>query len=269
MRGDPRKTNLSLYGRRDFRGESPHGLSTNEVIIVGIEVLIKQLGKLLIPFFLFFLPIGLILIFKKIEYNKLSIIITLSIGLLASVYILSATKDMRYIFWLIPMFCVLSCLSIRFYFERFRFNQNFLLVIMIGVIISSIGFLYLTDDNVVQEESHIITQIFSGKNMKINDFTHISAYAKSLSVLSDDKILGSSSLEVEKILVNSVDDFMITAKKQGVTHLVLDNKNIRLDPLDDIFYNYEKYPYLIKIFDSKEQNFENYHVKIFKIDLLQ
>ena len=34
----------------------------------------------------------------------------------------------------------------------------------------------------------------------------------------------------------------------------------------DIFYNEEKYSYLIKEFDSLEEGFTHYNVKIFKID---
>jgi len=69
-------------------------------------------------------------------------------------------------------------------------------------------------------------------------------------------------------LVNlgSVEKFIEEGKEQGLTHLVLDGKNIRLELLDDAFYNDEKYPYLIKIFDSAEKGFNHYHVKIFEIN---
>ena len=43
-----------------------------------------------------------------------------------------------------------------------------------------------------------------------------------------------------------------------------DNKN-RPDFLKDLFYHDGKYPYLVKVFDSTDQNFK-YHVKIYKID---
>ena len=34
----------------------------------------------------------------------------------------------------------------------------------------------------------------------------------------------------------------------------------------DIFYNEERYPYLIKEFDSIKEGYSHYNVKIFKID---
>ena len=36
--------------------------------------------------------------------------------------------------------------------------------------------------------------------------------------------------------------------------------------IDDVYFNEEKYPYLIKIFDSKENGYERLSFKVFKID---
>ena len=38
--------------------------------------------------------------------------------------------------------------------------------------------------------------------------------------------------------------------------------------LEDIFYNEEKYPYLIKEYDSSEYGF-NFKIKMYKIDYIQ
>jgi hypothetical protein len=51
----------------------------------------------------------------------------------------------------------------------------------------------------------------------------------------------------------------------GLTHLVIDDAETRPDFLKNVFYNEEKYPYLIKVFDSKDYN-NKINLKIFKID---
>ena len=62
----------------------------------------------------------------------------------------------------------------------------------------------------------------------------------------------------------SLEDF-IRGNNYDLDHLVLDGKANRPDFLKDVYSNEQKYPYLIKEFDSEELGFR-YHVKIFKID---
>ena len=64
---------------------------------------------------------------------------------------------------------------------------------------------------------------------------------------------------------NSLIEFIKENKKQGLSHIIIDNKDTRKMFLQDIFNNEMKYPYLIKKFDSNEKGF-SYHVKVFEID---
>ena len=50
-----------------------------------------------------------------------------------------------------------------------------------------------------------------------------------------------------------------------MTEIILDGDNLDSKFLQDVFYNEKKYPYLIKIYDSKEHGFIH-HVKVFEID---
>ena len=70
--------------------------------------------------------------------------------------------------------------------------------------------------------------------------------------------------------IDNINDYIEYGKNKGLTHLVVDELFIydskRTDDfLDDVFINEEKYPYLIKEFDSLEQGY-SHHLKIFKID---
>ena len=65
--------------------------------------------------------------------------------------------------------------------------------------------------------------------------------------------------------INSLQEMLEEGRKMGMTHLVIDEKESRAVYLKEIFNNEEKYPYLIKEFDSKSSGY-TYHLKVFKID---
>jgi len=64
---------------------------------------------------------------------------------------------------------------------------------------------------------------------------------------------------------STLDELLINSEKIGLSHLVIDNEDGRPNFFKDIFQNEEKYPFLIKKYDSSTQGF-NYHVKIFEIN---
>ena len=59
--------------------------------------------------------------------------------------------------------------------------------------------------------------------------------------------------------------FIKNFEMKGLSHLIVDKRTDGSEIKKDIFNFEEKYPYLIKQFNSKELGFEH-HVKIFKID---
>ena len=87
-----------------------------------------------------------------------------------------------------------------------------------------------------------------------------------------DELEIEESIEYHNILIDNLGDFFQVLKKQKMTHLILDefnsseliNDELRLH-LIDIFNHENKYPFLVKEYDSKENGF-NYHIKLFKID---
>ena len=72
--------------------------------------------------------------------------------------------------------------------------------------------------------------------------------------------------------IDNLKDYFNVLEKRKVTHLLLDENNntplindeLRLH-LRDIFNHENKYPFLVKVYDSRENGF-NYYVKLFKID---
>jgi hypothetical protein len=62
-------------------------------------------------------------------------------------------------------------------------------------------------------------------------------------------------------------EYVSNNKENGLEYVIVDKGDWRTTKfLDDVFQNEESYPYLHKIFDSKDIGYKNYHVKIFKIN---
>ena len=58
---------------------------------------------------------------------------------------------------------------------------------------------------------------------------------------------------------------LISNSKNSITHVIVDENSNLPEFLLNVYYNEEKYPYLTKVFDSKDSGFEH-DVKIFEID---
>ena len=63
----------------------------------------------------------------------------------------------------------------------------------------------------------------------------------------------------------SLESFLSNSERGNISHLVLDGKTDRIEFLNEIFYNEDKYEFLNKIYDSTDDGLE-YHVKIFEVN---
>ena len=70
---------------------------------------------------------------------------------------------------------------------------------------------------------------------------------------------------INNVEVNSLKDFIIDEKHKGLTHLVIDENKNRAPFLKNVYLNEDNYPYLMKVFDTKDLGYKH-GVKIFKID---
>ena len=254
-------------------------------LIVGLENFIKFFGWDLIPIFIFFVPIGIILIFKSLNYRSITILASLVSLSLPAIYAYSIPAlDTRYLFVLYPLFCILSIFTIDKFTKKFS-NQNIiLLLIIVGIFLGSIFFLEIKLMDVEHEkDSVLIGKYIISSSVGINSYYPESQYLESLEILDnwqevkkyfyEERSEGVSVREMipHKVVVFSTDgystleNFILSAKDKGLTHLVIDKNSNRPEFLTNVFYDDSNYPFLIKEFDSSEHEIK-YHVKIYKID---
>ena len=278
-----------------------NSFTLSEFLMTGSSNLGKFLAWVHLPTFLIFTPLGIILIFKKFNANKMIIVAAMITMLIPAFYAYSRDfSETKYLFALYPSFCFLSCYTFKIFFEKTHKKNLILIIIFVGLILSSLIFIqWKSIDNEHFRETYQIINEISDKKITINsDFgTHGGEFVyfhwtrlnnvNDFPILKDDlpvvnisynrQALVENGMRIhnfeydDKSNITNLKDYLKLLEKQKVTHLLVDkinnsiliNNDLR-NELQQVFYNENNYPFLIKEYDSKENGF-NYHVKLFKI----
>lgn len=238
---------------------------------MGLELFFKYLIWILIPNFIIFVPFGLFLIFKNLNFKKITIILSLIIMSLPALYAYSfPVLDTRYLYVLFPMFAVLAVLSIEKIVWKLPKQNMIIIIIISAILLSSVLFYdYKKIDYEHEKESFEIMNKISNMINNTNSLNPITSYfATSQTIKQWPSIY--SQMEFEQTIIpttnyDSLNKYIINFKGENLTHIITDNQKGQQEFLVDIFYNENNYPYLKKIYDSKTDGF-SYHVKVFKIN---
>ena len=280
--------NLEVYASGEQMVRSEAGFS-----------LIKSTALAVFPIFFIFLPLGIFGFFRNRNFDKyvvLSFLVFLSLPIIYAA--VREISDPRYFLALFPIFSLFSIYTVKELTNRFGNDKLILIIIVIAVLSLSIVYLDYTKPDHQHEleayqlglEVHKRTSVINtyppeikyvhGKDSifwNIGTFPILQAetepkvksirtfdYATCLKERELDK--GSAYLSgCIKYEYASLNEFVNAGKKQGLTHIVVDKNPNRPEFLKDVFRDEEKFPYLIKIYDSSEHGYE-YHLKIFTID---
>jgi hypothetical protein len=260
----------------------PRGFS--ESILTSLENFPKYLAWSLIPIFVFFVPIGAIFLFKKIDWLKIGIIISMISISLPAVFAYSLPlQDTRYFYFLYPLFSVVSVLALPKIFSRFKKQNLILLLIIIGIIISSTIFMEFKMWDIQEETEKYEVAKFIVENTKgINQYYPGYIYIESAEIPKLTKDLRSTFfIERENRMsirdatlnniniispnnFNSIYELIEFGKKNGLTHIIIDNQ-IQNNFLDEFVFDEKKHSFLIKEFDSKDNKFKQ-STQIYKIN---
>ena len=181
---------------------------------------------------------------------------------------------------LFPILCIISSLTIKKISEKFKKENLILITIVIGIILSSVIFLdYKKIDREHEIESYLIAKDITSIAGGINHYSPTSKYIHIAEISNKWPIIPlppkeenyNQLFDVKKISpkkYSSLNDYIINSKEKGLTHLVINKEKNNAKFLDDIFYHEEKYPYLIKEYDSLDQGFK-IQIKMYKIDYIK
>ena len=234
---------------------------------------IKLFGWTLIPIFIIFIPIGLIPIFRHFHYPNYLLIIGSLIISMPILYSTSIAPDTRYVLPLFPIFCIISVFGIKWICDNFLNKKIISLIIVIGIISSSIVFLEIKKmDFTEDKEAYEISQIIINNIKGVNEGPSLIKYLPIVE-LENKWPIKQTSGEYEKeydIKIISTSEYdtleeLLIAEESNITHLIVDKNENNPQYILDLLNNGGKYPFLLKEFDSKEFNY-NYMTKIYKID---
>ena len=264
----------------------------------GVQNTVTNLGKILVPTFSFLAPIGIFFLFRKLDYKKITLIITLVVFLMPAFYAyMRDVSELKYLLILFPIFSIVSMFALKRILVKFNESSKIFVVFLVSILIFSASYLvYFSPDLEHEQEALAIAIIIKDTTKKINTyypegvyFVHAIKFTdlEEFPVLSTDVPSTNKQVSIfdwieyiernlggyDKSLIlagdikeiDSVEDYIIFGKEVGLTHLVIDGKSAQPNVLNDIFYNEKNYPYLLKQFDSMEHGFK-YHMKIYKID---
>lgn len=238
---------------------------------------IKYFGWVMIPILVFFVPIGIFLFFRNkqnVSFDKrISLLLFLITMLIPAAYAYSrGYQEPRYLLITIPMLCIISLFTIKPMVEKFSRPNLALLVLIVSIVVASVVFTELRNDNTERlQEAYLLTAKIESQIGGINNFYPESEFIKLIPLHKHSFPNLKNSYPPEPKIISTtgfdnIRDYIQYGKENGLTHIAVDNifNESRIPKfLNDIFVSENRYPYLIKEFDSHESK---YHLKIFRID---
>ena len=239
-------------------------------IFDGVKLFVSYLGWIMIPSFIVFLPFGAIQFFRKRSKNTNFIIPFLIISSIPIFYAyIVQAQDTRYLYVLYPVFCLLSLFAVQSYISKSNKKNIIISLLIIGILSSSVAFYeYKKIDYEKERELYEIGKITSKITSGIN---HHPAESKYIRVAQVPEIwpfvFHDDMYKVKIIPIKGYDNLeqYIQDSKNELTHIIVDNDPKLPEFLKDVNLNEDKFSYLKKVYDSKDNGF-NHQMKIFKID---
>ena len=252
---------------------------------LGLTTFLKLFGWILIPSYIIFLPIGIFYFFKNRENKKIELIIIGLCAIIPALYAYSrGIADTRYLFVIYPILIIFVLNCIDWLIGKWPRKYNFRIMIIIFLIITSFFFLNFKDENAHNREVFaIISKNIEGMKV-VNDLNLGVSSNFSPAILHNENDFPKTEDSIRKnVLIldidnyNSIDELLksehfidkygnhIDEDKRKMTHLIIDNSPMTKGFLKELFENETKYPYITKIYDSKDDGF-SYHIKIFEIN---
>ena len=243
----------------------------------------KMFGLLIIPFYIFLVPLSLLAIIrkkenKKINYESFSILIILGTMTLPALYAFGRNiEDPRLIFIFLPFLCLLSIPILKNIEKKINHKQISIMCFIFIIIVSSFLIVeYQKVDYSHEREVYKISQFIINNADGVNAISPESRYFKTAeiergwpnSINLDKDNPGHVSRDIKRIFAEkfeTLDNFLIESEKIGITHLIVDGKEGRAEFLNLIYKNDKDFPFLKKIYDSHQDGLK-YHVKIYLID---
>jgi hypothetical protein len=268
---------------------------------MGIYNMFLVLFKMSFPYLIVFLPFGIIFSLRAFDQEKKYIQsnwILILITLVPFIFYFAILPEKRFIYHVYPFLIILAIIPLQRLIEyglsTFSYDDRQKKIILVGimgaVLLSSCFYTLRYDlpDPVLNDEkilfADILSQKFEGKILDAGNtlqgltyvnITNPPGIFKNYKLIQDQDgyTMGFNKKNINLIPVilyaKSLEDFIKVSYEYELKYISI-NKNgvedVFYPYLDEIYENEEKFPYLIKIFDTEQEGFEKLKVKVFEID---
>jgi len=274
-----------------------NGLSSfiQTFILQGFYNSFQIISVLSFPFLFILIPFGIMFSFRAIDQNPNYIKanwIFILISLASLTIVMSVIYDRRFMIYLLPFLMIFSVIPIQrvteyglstFSFSR-RQKDIFIIGIIITIILLSSIFMtrYGTPDPILENEKFEFSE-YALNNLQgvvFRDWGGGLDYVSYLRITESPEKFKSYEIN-SKIIPDKENSFKISSAPYGETleELISDGEKYDLKYIianqkkglyypftDELYYNYNQYPYLKKIFDSDEFGFKKLKIKVFEIN---
>ena len=259
-------------------------------ILSGIFNSFKGIVSVSLPYLIILIPVGLILSTKLKSEIKNFILANwvLIISYSASLIVVSSiVLSPRFFLPLIPFLIIISILPIQKICDlnlKKKNYQTLSLASIIFVILSSSAvytyFEYPPPDFTLESEKlefasylhHNLDGKFFNSGWSTHYFSYVHVTDNNLFktfYLDENHLIKNDKVQRLQLYGSSIDEIILDGEKLDLNYLVIDDKNVDLNFLDQIYLKEDVYPYLTKVFDSNNAGYEKLKVKVFKIDYEQ
>ena len=266
-------------------------------IVNGIYNIMNVIWKISFPYLFILLPFGIIFSFRAFDQEKKTIFanwIFIIISLASLIITFALIPEKRYLFFIFPFLIILCTIPIQrvteYGLSTFSFTKKqknvFLVLVLITVLILSIWFTlrYEQTDPTLENEKYrfaeYVMQNFNGNSLRefggsldylklqyvlnsIDGFKNCKWHSTELCNYDKD----NGYLRIITITGNSVEEIVRKGENYDLKYIISnEGKNEFHGFVDEIYFNEEEFPFLVKIFDSTNEGFEKLKIKVFKID---
>jgi len=221
-----------------------------QFLVRGLENLTKFLAWTSLPIFVIFVPLGSYLIFKNRKIEQTTVIVTFFVMIIPAFYAYSVPAlDTRYLFFLYPLYCICSILTIKFFGDKIKKKKNTFIFVILGVVLLlSVTFLEIKKTD-VEHQREAFSLAYNVSNMTSTIFAYYpeSGYldivgltnSQDFPILKEDyesKRPKQLYLGINYDPYDSMVEYIEFGRKEGLTHLVLDELEKRRPvPFKDAF----------------------------------
>jgi len=262
-------------------------------ILQGFYNSLQAVSSLAFPFLFILIPFGIIFSFRAFDQNpnyiKANWIFILA-SLASLTIVMSVIYDRRFMLYLLPFLMIFSVIPIQRVVEyglsTFVFSRKQKDVFIIGIIItiillSSIFMIrYGPPDSILENEKlefseyalnnlqGVVFRDWGGGLDYVSYLTITESPGKFKSYEINSKYDKENSFQVSSgPYGETLEELISDGEKYDLRYIIANQKNGLYFPFtDELYNNYDQYPYLKKIFDSNEFGFKKLKIKVFEID---